>query len=260
LYEQDQAAPEAPPSTFPVSWTNEFRVANWRRSITRDRTLTVHATAVGCVLADYMDNARAACWPSLETIAAEAGCSKSTVQRAIADLEDAGYLKVKRGRPNRYFAVDATLVAETDVVAPTNVVPGTNVVTLTSEVVEANLSALKAEREEVLPSVGLPRCPNESEGALALGLTPRPAPESDGHRENTGDTEKPGSLSKLTTSLVQQDKPLPSRLDPELAELLTPDELSREPREGECLICSAETRWPNPICDPCGRERAYPLF
>jgi len=90
------------------------------------------------VLADYMDNARATCWPSLETIAAEAGCSQSSVQRAIVDLEDAGYLRVKRGRPNRYFAVDATPFTPTDLVTPTNVVTETNVFSGTAEVVEGN--------------------------------------------------------------------------------------------------------------------------
>ena len=41
------------------------------------------------------------CWPSIKTIAADLHLSRSTVKRALADLEQHGYLaKLPRYRPN----------------------------------------------------------------------------------------------------------------------------------------------------------------
>ena len=46
-------------------------------------------------------DASGVCWPGIKTIAHELGLSPRTVQRALADLEQHGYLaKLPRYRPN----------------------------------------------------------------------------------------------------------------------------------------------------------------
>lgn len=45
------------------------------------------------------------CWPGIESIASDLGCSESTVKRAIQTLRLAGWLSVKKryGRSNKYL-------------------------------------------------------------------------------------------------------------------------------------------------------------
>ena len=48
-----------------------------------------------------MSTSKGSCWPGIRTIAADLSLSRSTVKRAIADLEDAGYIeKTRRYRDN----------------------------------------------------------------------------------------------------------------------------------------------------------------
>lgn len=47
-------------------------------------------------------NSKGECWPGIKTIAADLKLSRSTVKRALADLERSGYLKKSpRYRENR---------------------------------------------------------------------------------------------------------------------------------------------------------------
>lgn len=55
-------------------------------------SLPSRAKSVYCCLKDHADR-QGQCWPSIATIARETGLSRSTVKRAILDLERAGYLK-----------------------------------------------------------------------------------------------------------------------------------------------------------------------
>ena len=57
-----------------------------------DTELSHRALSVYMYLRDRSD-AESKCWPSLNTIAADLRLSRSTVKRAIADLEKAGYLQ-----------------------------------------------------------------------------------------------------------------------------------------------------------------------
>ena len=51
-----------------------------------------------------MSASKVECWPGIKTIASDLGLSKSTVKRAIADLEKHGYLeKEYRHRNNGSF-------------------------------------------------------------------------------------------------------------------------------------------------------------
>ena len=55
--------------------------------------LSHRARAVYMYLKDHADS-EGRCWPGIRTIAAELGLSRSTVKRALADLEKAGYLRI----------------------------------------------------------------------------------------------------------------------------------------------------------------------
>ena len=69
---------------------------SWFGSVYRDGQLPHRARAVYMYLRDRAD-AEGKCWPGIRTIAADLKLSRSTVKRAIADLEQHGYLE-KRHR------------------------------------------------------------------------------------------------------------------------------------------------------------------
>ena len=61
-------------------------------TIYRDKALTHRAKAVYMYLRDRSD-AEGKCWPGINTIASDLGFSRSTVKRALTDLEQLGYLR-----------------------------------------------------------------------------------------------------------------------------------------------------------------------
>ena len=61
-------------------------------TIYADTELPSRARAVYMYLRDRSD-AEGKCWPGIKTIAADMKLSRSTVKRALADLERHGYLK-----------------------------------------------------------------------------------------------------------------------------------------------------------------------
>lgn len=65
---------------------------SWFGSIYADEELSHRARAVYMYLRDLSD-ADGKCWPGVKRIAADLKLSRRTAQRAIADLEKAGYLK-----------------------------------------------------------------------------------------------------------------------------------------------------------------------
>ena len=69
-------------------------------TIYADTELPSRARAVYMYLRDRSD-ANGKCWPGIKTIASDMKMSRSTVKRALADLERHGYLKkLPRYRPN----------------------------------------------------------------------------------------------------------------------------------------------------------------
>ena len=69
-------------------------------TIYADTELPSRARAVYMYLRDRSD-AEGKCWPGIKTIARDMNLSRSTVKRALADLEQHGYLaKLPRYRPN----------------------------------------------------------------------------------------------------------------------------------------------------------------
>ena len=68
-------------------------------SVYADERLTHRARAVYLYLRDRAD-AEGKCWPGVKRIAADLHLSRRTAQRALADLEHAGYLR----RDGRYRA------------------------------------------------------------------------------------------------------------------------------------------------------------
>ena len=59
-----------------------------------DRELPQRARLVYFYLHDRMGKARM-CWPGIKRIGADLSLSRSTVKRALKDLEKAGYIKVE---------------------------------------------------------------------------------------------------------------------------------------------------------------------
>ena len=69
-------------------------------TISADAELPSRARAVYMYLRDRADS-EGKCWPGIKTIASDMRLSRSTVKRALADLEQHGYLtKLTRYRPN----------------------------------------------------------------------------------------------------------------------------------------------------------------
>lgn len=69
-------------------------------SIYADTLLPPRAVFVYMYLKDR-SNSAGSCWPGIKTIARDMNISCSTVKRALADLEQHGYLaKLPRYRPN----------------------------------------------------------------------------------------------------------------------------------------------------------------
>lgn len=79
----------------------------WRAAIVGS-DLTPKARLVAFVLSTHMNARGGQCFPALSTIARETGLARSTVQRALDELEDARYLARLSGGPklaNRYRAL-----------------------------------------------------------------------------------------------------------------------------------------------------------
>ena len=69
-------------------------------SIYSDDSLPHRAKAVYMYLEDRMNNQRQ-CWPGIRTIASDLQLSRSTVKRALKELEQSGYLlRERRSRAN----------------------------------------------------------------------------------------------------------------------------------------------------------------
>ncbi len=69
-------------------------------TIYADTELPHRARTVYMYLKDRADH-EGRCWPGINTIAAELGLSRSTIKRALRDLEKGGYLqKAARHREN----------------------------------------------------------------------------------------------------------------------------------------------------------------
>jgi hypothetical protein len=96
-----------------VSRPGKSRVVVWRDAI-RDSTLDPTARHVAHALSTWM-NGHGACYPRRETIAAGTGYSLRTIDRALAELETAGWLAIERGagrRTNRYLALLPVVASE----------------------------------------------------------------------------------------------------------------------------------------------------
>ena len=70
---------------------------SWNERIYADTELSHRARTVYMYLRDRAD-AEGKCWPGIKRIASDLHLSRRTVQRALADLESAGYIE----RTERY--------------------------------------------------------------------------------------------------------------------------------------------------------------
>ena len=78
--------------------------------LARDSSLSDKALRVWLVLQCYADWDDDTCYPSMDTLSDDMGCSRSTVKRAVADLVERGLLLVESGqqagKPNVYTVCD----------------------------------------------------------------------------------------------------------------------------------------------------------
>ena len=80
-------------------------------TIYADTELPSRARAVYMYLRDRADSA-GSCWPGIKTIAKDLNLSRSTVKRALADLERRGYLqRILRYRDNGSSTSNVTVKA-----------------------------------------------------------------------------------------------------------------------------------------------------
>ena len=93
------------------------RFALWRavRSLMDDRGLSTLALAVGTALASHANAASGVAWPSLDTLAREAHCSRRAAIDAVAELRERGHarqLSRGSGRRSSRYEVTAGLLLE----------------------------------------------------------------------------------------------------------------------------------------------------
>jgi len=96
-----------PPATPHPKASTRRRWRNKRDHVLRrldaDPTITHTGRNVAHAIAQYSDSAAKPCWPAQTTLAGRLGVVPRTVQRGITELEEAGYVAVRRHRP-RYDA------------------------------------------------------------------------------------------------------------------------------------------------------------
>lgn len=107
----DRPAQPQPGTATRARWANKRD--HVLRRVDKDPTLTATARDVAHALADFSDRSAKACWPAQTTLAERLGVVPKTVQRAIAELEAAGYLSVRRHRP-RYHRERAGFARKTN--------------------------------------------------------------------------------------------------------------------------------------------------
>lgn len=77
-----------------------------------------HEKLILVVLANYTNHRTGRCYPSVETISRESSCSRRTVQRKLAALEERGWLRrdvgAGRGNSNHYYLDLAALPAHNE--------------------------------------------------------------------------------------------------------------------------------------------------
>lgn len=74
-----------------IRYENRFVMVNY--DVIMNGELKAHEIAVYVVLCAFASNGSRSCYPSYTTIAAKAGCSRSTVIRTIASLEERGFIE-----------------------------------------------------------------------------------------------------------------------------------------------------------------------
>ena len=69
------------------------RVVHFSQAALADETLTMPMLAVYIALASFASYETGKAWPAISTLANLSRCSRRTVQRSLASLEAAGYLR-----------------------------------------------------------------------------------------------------------------------------------------------------------------------
>lgn len=78
----------------------EYRHLNWMQLVW-DTKLTTKAKIVCCALTSHMNANHHIAWPSIDRLARMTGQSEKTVDRAIKEIKDAGWLSIQPGGINK---------------------------------------------------------------------------------------------------------------------------------------------------------------
>lgn len=91
-------------SSIPPIGSRARAVADFRRLITRHRSLTVRQKVVALALIDALSLRKWACAPSYEQLARWVGCTERTIGRALRVLNDIGLFRWRRRyrKPSEY--------------------------------------------------------------------------------------------------------------------------------------------------------------
>ena len=98
---------------------NKFAFSQPYNEIILNENLSLAAKVIYCVLKIHEDKETHDCYPSIKTLAKEAGMSENTVRKAITDLEKLGIIKIKRRKiskkeweSNLYLMKDLDFIKE----------------------------------------------------------------------------------------------------------------------------------------------------
>ena len=80
---------------------NKFAFSQPYNEIVLNENLSLAAKVIYCVLKIHENKETHDCYPSVKTLAKEAGMSENTVRKAITDLEKLGIIKIKRRKINK---------------------------------------------------------------------------------------------------------------------------------------------------------------
>lgn len=86
------------------------------RALVADRAVSDRAVRVYAALTRFADRTKRA-WPAQRTLATELDCSVPTIERAVRELRDTGWISVRRrwaGGPNEYVINDEPVPDESD--------------------------------------------------------------------------------------------------------------------------------------------------
>lgn len=138
---------------FSVRFENRFIMVNY--DVIMSGLLTAYEIAVYVTLCAYASNADRSCFPSYSTLARRAGCCRSTAIRAIARLEELGFIEKQNQSSKAGDSTSNLYTIKTAVTVQKEKVSSKPVPSEQSEPVEKSVDNLSATASEAPDSEGV---------------------------------------------------------------------------------------------------------